>query len=979
MKRVLAFWSLNGKLTEKELKNQIDAFKRVGYGGFFLHARGGLETEYFSEEWFSMLRYTAEYGYSIGLEAYLYDENGWPSGYAGGRVPRKNKAFCQSFMEFIAYSEKDTLSKDCEIIAEFQSENLIAVRKYNIYYTNLLEKKAVSEFIDCTYERYKKELGDLFGNAVKGIFTDEPQLSNYGYPVYDKLFDDFENEYGYSLKDNLFKIHTADGFSKVRYDYRKLIAKKYSETFTGLIGGWCERNGLFFTGHMAAEDGLYFQSQTQIDVMPSYMNFTVPGIDVLGNKLPTLTLLKQVSSVAEQFGKKAILAETFGASGHFATPEELIDIWFYQAAYGVNTACLHLSAYSLAGRRKRDYPPDFSQNLEYFDKLNGFCESLEKVAGHSGNGERITDVLVINPIGTFFGKYANIRKILPEGECTYKDRLDWMGVTEELSEVSVNYTVLQRILAETGLDYHLGEEIIMNEHAKVSHGELSLGKYNYKTIIIPYGAVLNEKTAETCRRFALSGGKLFYAGKLPAVASGKNVFTDLREKRLLHPLPLEKERFVYATKCYGLFPAITIYDCDTRQPAEDIIVTARHTEKGKTVFIYNRNTCEKTLFLRDKGGESCFTLDKRENAVVILNKQSEVFYPVSGRTEKLCRAIKTVKTELKEFSAKTRFISDNVLPIDECECFLNGKKIFSGYFSEANEKLYSELAKSGKGTVKIIYRFQAESAPAEMYIVTEKSDDLKRVLLNGRVLNLSKRNFLSFTSVYDASGLCTDGVNEITAEYFIDASGLKPEISAFETESNVFCRKTEIESAYVFGNFILENDGIMRERRGKRYFIMSKNTIKNGDPATPLDAPFYRGEIVYEHSFIYNNEPKNGQRIFLSMQNDYPVSEYVLNGNRVITYSGKIEATNFIRKGENELKIIAHTGNGNLLGPHRYFDYDTEYVGPQTFRGVRGWEDHFNLNTPYPLVPQKTLAENRSVRAYSLGSYIKLTTVEELK
>ena len=160
---------------------------------------------------------------------------------------------------------------------------------------------------------------------------------------------------------------------------------------------------------------------------------------------------------------------------------------------------------------------------------------------------------------------------------------------------------------------------------------------------------------------------------------------------------------------------------------------------------------------------------------------------------------------------------------------------------------------------------------------------------------------------------------------------------------------------------------------------MSKIIIKNGKPATPSDAPFYRGEIVYEHSFIYNDEPKNGQRIFLSMQNDYPVSEYVLNGNRVITYSGKIEATNFIRKGENELKIIAHTGNGNLLGPHRYFDYDTEYVGPQTFRGIRGWEDHFNLNTPYPLVPPKTLAENRSVRAYSLGLYIKLTTIEELK
>ena len=68
---------------------------------------------------------------------------------------------------------------------------------------------------------------------------------------------------------------------------------------------------------------------------------------------------------------------------------------------------------------------------------------------------------------------------------------------------------------------------------------------------------------------------------------------------------------------------------------------------------------------------------------------------------------------------------------------------------------------------------------------------------------------------------------------------------------------------------------------------MSKIIIKNGKPTTPGDAPFYRGGIVYEHSFIYNDEPKNGQRIFLSMQNDYPVSEYVLNGNRVITLYAK--------------------------------------------------------------------------------------------
>ena len=82
----IPFWSWNDRLEESELRAQIRRMKELGMGGFFMHARGGLETEYLSEEWFSCVRACIDEAKKLGMEAWAYDENGWPSGFAGGKL-----------------------------------------------------------------------------------------------------------------------------------------------------------------------------------------------------------------------------------------------------------------------------------------------------------------------------------------------------------------------------------------------------------------------------------------------------------------------------------------------------------------------------------------------------------------------------------------------------------------------------------------------------------------------------------------------------------------------------------------------------------------------------------------------------------------------------------------------------------------------------------------------------------------------------
>ena len=89
----IPFWSWNDKLEPEELRRQIRVMKDLGMSGFFMHARGGLETEYLSDEWFEAVDACVDEAEKLGMEAWSYDENGWPSGFAGGALLHDKKNF----------------------------------------------------------------------------------------------------------------------------------------------------------------------------------------------------------------------------------------------------------------------------------------------------------------------------------------------------------------------------------------------------------------------------------------------------------------------------------------------------------------------------------------------------------------------------------------------------------------------------------------------------------------------------------------------------------------------------------------------------------------------------------------------------------------------------------------------------------------------------------------------------------------------
>jgi hypothetical protein len=475
------FWSWNGTLDKAELLRQIHILHDMGFGGVFMHSRTGLVTEYLGDEWFDLINASAEEAEKLGMEAWLYDEDRWPSGTAGGMVtqePRYRLKFIylqivpaekfqweddimaafQCNLEGLSYWDLEPLQQGQVIhakagqsilvftIVEQQKESF-----YNGYtYLDTLNREAVDKFIELTHEKYKSKSGKHFGKAIKGIFTDEPHRGSLmdGFSLNNKnnewhspwtyrIFDKFKEAYGYDLLaklPELFLLPKGQAFSQVKWHYVDLLQEMFQDNFAKPIQAWCEANDLILTGHILHEDSLTAQTAMVGSVMRFYEHMGYPGVDVLTEGNLNYWIVKQLASSARQLGKKWLLSELYGCTGWQMPLEAHKAVGDWQALFGINVRCHHLSWYTMAGEAKRDYPASISHQSAWwkdYDYVEAYFSRLGVVLSQ---GKPVCDLLVINPVESLWGQiYPGWSKGLgaqsPEVkqlEQIYQDTFHWL-------------------------------------------------------------------------------------------------------------------------------------------------------------------------------------------------------------------------------------------------------------------------------------------------------------------------------------------------------------------------------------------------------------------------------------------------------------------------------------------------------------------------------------------------------------------------
>ena len=76
----------NKVVTPERIDEAMADLKDKGFGGVFVHPRPGMVTQYLDDNWFSLFRHTMEKGRELDMNVWIYDENSYPSGFAGGHV-----------------------------------------------------------------------------------------------------------------------------------------------------------------------------------------------------------------------------------------------------------------------------------------------------------------------------------------------------------------------------------------------------------------------------------------------------------------------------------------------------------------------------------------------------------------------------------------------------------------------------------------------------------------------------------------------------------------------------------------------------------------------------------------------------------------------------------------------------------------------------------------------------------------------------
>ena len=981
--REVPFWSWNDDLDPEELRRQIALMDEGGWGGFFMHSRVGLRTSYMGRRWMACIRACVDEARERDMGAWLYDEDKWPSGFAGGLGVAPNPthratylvckvddrpalvaeriatfAACEVDGRLIDIHTNDApdLADDADRVIQFYPQTMaLGFTWFNDYaYAALLNPDAVRAFLDVTHEVYARSLEEDFGRTVPGVFTDEPCVLYQGHgvpqlttiPWTDDFPAIFRTRNGYDLLPHLPALFFNVGeFHGVRYDYWRTVTERFVESYTRQVYAWCEDHNLAYTGHYMAEDSLLSQIQWIGAAMPHYAYMHIPGIDKLGRTINgragTVLTVKQLDSAVCQLGKRRALCENYGCAGQdFAhAGRKWIGDWAY--VLGVNLNNPHLSLYSMRGERKRDFPQNLFYQQPWWSENRLIADYFARLSTILSQGQRVVDILVVHPIGSAWSVYR-------PGASNVVDQLD-----RALDDLLMTLMQAQR-------DFHMGDEVLMEPgapaegHVTVDGGgpRLDVGQMAYRVVIVPPGVTLAENTARLLHEFAEAGGPVLASKPLPSMIDGRPTETPA--------LPVTARIVTVETLPAALDEFLPFDVRVLDRPS----IWAHHRRDGETHCYFLANTD------LDRGGVTTVQLrgtgrleawDPATGAVSPLpSRQSEgiteVVLDFAPSGSHLLVQIRDQSALQVEPSAE-RIVGEMPLG-DVWELALNGPNALTldtpqvqigdeGDWSRPMHVLdaHAVIAAAGPGTpFALRFTFDAAIQPASPVFLIAESPERFGVTVNGRPISQVDTGWwvdISFRRL-DLGAAVRAGRNEIVLR-------------------GIFARDLELESVYVIGDFGVAGRRIGEESRQSgqifdRYtpefrIVALPECVQAKEYASGLSLdltaetlPFFAGRATLRQTVRL---PPFDGRVVLEVDGLRAAVAHVdVNRQRQGTVAWqphRVDVTEGLRPGENVIEIELVGTLRNLLGPHHLAGGDGTWTGPTEFRDRSRWTDDYIL------------------------------------
>ena len=949
--RPAPFWSWNEKLDVEETKQQIRQMNEAGLGGFFMHARGGLQTEYLSDEWFDNISASLDEGEELNMLAWGYDENGWPSGFGNGTVNGLGLKYQQKYLRC---TETQEPFED-----EFALANVTVGDKVyhcyfdvNPFYVDTMNGEVIGEFLKSTHEKYRAKLKGDF-KKMKGFFTDEPQASRNGLPWSFNLEKEYEKLYGESIRENLPKLfYRFDGYEEFRFRYWQLVRDLFTDSFMGTIGKWCNENGAELTGHAVLEEEFYEHILANGSCMPSYEFMDIPGMDHLCRGMPSIQTEMQLTSVANQLGKKQILSETFAACGWNVSFEDLRKLYEHQMVHGVNLLCQHLEGYSLRGIRKRDYPASLFRHQPWWNDYKIFNDMVSRIGMLIAEGEVNFKILVLHTIES-----------------------GWL-VTDNRAETDSYAIKLHKVmnaLEDAQLHYHLGESRIIKRHGSVENGKFNIGTQSYSVVVVPPAKCLDENTFNMLYEFKKQGGTVIFTEEIPEylngiksdrvidfskdciITSSDNIAENIPESCRLISLEIAdrtQKEFIRSTVRYFSDKQMTMY------------YLCNFSDKENKVIL---NTIGKNAEIFDAvSGQiipACFTTcgEKIKIQGEIPSNSSIIFFVYESEENNTSKPLNSenkvcFSDELKgEWQVAS--VDNNSLTLDYCDLIVNGEKILENMpVSDVQEILCSY----GKEVnAKIIFRFKIKELGFTTCSLMIETPEIFEIFVNGSKVESIITGCCHDTcfKTIDVYKYLKEGENELSLNCdFVQSQSvyeMLDKIKYFESVKNSLTYDMEIEAVYLKGDFgvFAENDFDFIERNAVKtkggFYICKAPELVNDGALETQGYPFFAGSITLSKRIVLSKEEAENAVVCFdrlpSIITDVSVNG--INAGKIMWKPYSIDISDFVCEGENEIKITLTGSLRNLLGPFHLDEGETHTALPFYFfhkTNIWGWGDGMN-------------------------------------
>ena len=563
------FWAWNGKLDAERLRQQFDCFAEMGLGGAHMHPRTGLATPYLGEEFLTHIEATVDDAAARGMHAWLYDEDRWPSGFAGGLATQDQRfwlrhirisatpiapgearscptqhgvplplaerqllaAWALRFDHNGLLCEHHRLASDEVIKSEAGWQGRYAYLEIppacpwfnHTQYINTLDPQAMAQFIAVTHEQYYQRVGQHFGTTIPAIFTDEPLFRHMDRPqhaddttdIFISWTDDLATTYQDEWDEDLWSVlpeilfDCANGAQRqARWRFHNHHTDRFVAAFAGQLGQWCDQHHIALTGHMMCEPTLGMQTTWIGEAMRSLHHFQLPGIDMLCDAME-LTTAKQAQSVARQNGAPGVLSELYGVTNWdfpFAGHKRQGD---WQAALGMITRVHHLSWYQMSGEAKRDYPASIGAHMPWHRRYPLIEDHFARLNAALRSGTPRCRVAMVHPIESFWLLHG------PRAAEDQRQRLEqgfeltlrWL--LEGLIDTDlVSEALLAAQVADQTSDKladQLSEETSEKAGA-TADASLVVGDMRYEVVVVPPVLTLRRRTVEVLRRLIAAGG-----------------------------------------------------------------------------------------------------------------------------------------------------------------------------------------------------------------------------------------------------------------------------------------------------------------------------------------------------------------------------------------------------------------------------------------------------------------------------------------